>query len=169
MANHSIVSGTLRITSTTPENALTVCRAIQTLTAKWNFSFDYTDEPVYKQTYVEVPFTGEGRWTFTNNVEQFGDWLQSTNMDTTAKEDAFAVLFKHEYSLEFCFQEEESSMMFIGDGLYTIKHKANTPLSAYEVTSKRYDDYPFDLDHLVNICGYDEDYAKRCLGLEPNE
>jgi hypothetical protein len=164
MANHSIVSGTLRVYSTTPENTLAVCEAIATLTADWkNFSFEYTGDPVYEQTYVEVPFTGEGRWTFVNNVEQFGNWLQTTDMNTPAKEEAFIVLIKNEYSLEFCFQEEESSMMFIGDGLYTVKHKADTPLSAYKITDKKYDDYPFDVDHLVHICGYEEEYAKHVI------
>lgn len=176
MANLSDVSGTLTITSSSLKDCEEVLEFLNIITNHWGYSFDTYDEPSVTEAYtgqtkekdtvsIEIPFNASGRWSFQENIRLFGVWLATTKEEQNKDApDAIRKLQKYPFSLHFEYDEDETGCEFVGEGSATLVHKGNTPLENMEITENDHESHELTVENLVNIRGFDEDYAKSYLG-----
>ena len=117
---------------------------------------------------MSVGFSATGRWTFQNNIQAFGKWLNNSDYHDGELE-AIERLEKHAFTLRFEYDEDEPGSMFIGKGSATLVHKKDTRLADMELTEDEYESYDLTVENLVDIRGFDEDYAKSYLGEEEDD
>lgn len=178
MANLADVSGNLTITAETLNDCKEILELIDIITKHWYYSFSTYDEASIVEVTVgqtkdkdkvsiEIPFNASGRWSFQNNASLFGAWLANTKEEENKDvPEAIRKLKKYSFSLRFEYDEDELGNQFIGEGVTTLVHEGNTPLDNMKVIEDDYHSYELTVENLVNIRGFDEDYAKSYLNEE---
>lgn len=178
MANLADVSGNLTITAETLEDCKEILEFINIITNHWYYSFSTYDEASIVEVTVgqikdkdkvsiEIPFNALGRWSFQENINLFGAWLANTKKETNEDApNAIRKLKKYDFTLRFEYDEDETGNEFVGEGTATLVHKGNTPLDSMKVIEDDYHSYELTVENLVNIRGFDEDYAKSYLNEE---
>ena len=173
MANLSDVSGTLTITAKDWKECEEILSLIELITNHWYYNFDTQGEPWLAggsmgpdpendTEWLGINFTASGRWSFANNIERFGAWLQNTK-DPEAQL-YIKKLTEKEFKLFFDYNEDEPGVSFIGVGTALLHHKANIPLEEMEVIDQDFEEYELTVENLVELRDFDEDYAKQYLG-----
>lgn len=182
MANNSSADGTFYITASSTLECEKIYKLIDIISKHWAYSFNMYDEFTISEVTIahsesedevtmETPFNAEGRWTFQNNAQNFGYWLDNSkypSSDTTI-DDAIKELSKLKFVLEFEYDEDETGQQFIGVGKTRLFHPADVSLSASEILEEEYETYELTVENLVEYRGFDEDYAKDYLGENENE
>ncbi len=169
MANCSDVSGEIFCDAGTAEKSKEVLELIQKITNHWPcYNFDLDNEPeAISDSSASSTFYATGRWTFQRNVQNFGNWLYTTEEEDA--QEAIKKLTAIPFSLTFTYDEDEPGCGFVGEGEAELRHKANTPLKDIELISDNYECHDLTVENLVNVRGFEEDYAEHYLANDEEE
>lgn len=120
----------------------------------WDYNFEITDIEGN-----EGNFYGNGRWSFENNLEDFGKWLQNTiiqenyfDPDGSKAQDAMDAqyyLLNTTWSVVFDFKDVEPGCQVAYEATWCLSHQAGRALKDIKAVQTYFKSYDFDFFNLV--------------------
>lgn len=167
MANCSTAFGTVKVEA--KDSAL--AKKIATLVNEISSGFCYyiafeVEDGTETDNSFECSFSACGRWNIENNIENLGHWINNSSENC---KDIIDELERYEFSMTFEYTDEESGAPFICKGTDRISHKINTPIEKMIYEELAYEDFDYNVDNLVNICGYDRAEALNLCGMDEED
>lgn len=163
MANISDASGKIRISLDAGESKEDMVKAWSIIKKFWEYG-EYgavyagiSEKDVREDRdgiHAEADFSGTGRWTFENNVESFGRWIENDNV-ITPEEKAF--LAGRDFRIRYDFCDYEMGCGVFYEAKMENVHKAGTSLDSIKAESLSYEDIDITADNLCDYIGYSED------------
>lgn len=109
------------------------------------------------EIYAETSFAGWGRWTFANNVESFGEWIEESSTITPEEKEFLA---GKDFSIRYDFCDYEMGCEVFYEAEMENVHRAGTPLSATETETISEEDIEISAENIKKYIGYaDEEVA----------
>lgn len=104
-----------------------------------------------KDAYVESGFSGCGRWSFANNIESFGRWI-----DTSVTEDEKDFLMNMDFSIDYDFADYEPGCGVFYSARMQNLHEKGQPLST--ISGETLDEEALEISarNLARYIGYDD-------------
>lgn len=163
MANISDASGKIRISLDAGESKEDMVKAWNIIKKFWEYG-EYgavyagiSEKDVREDRdgiHAEADFSGTGRWTFENNVESFGRWIESTDAITN---DEKQFLRDRDFSIRYDFCDYEMGCEAFYEETMENVHKAGASLDSIKAESLSYEDIDITADNLCDYIGYSED------------
>lgn len=162
MANISNAFGDCTVTAKDSNTAQRVAELLHSLIDSFGYYTHLNIEDgvqCEEKNCFECSFYADGRWSFQNNMEMMGTWIRN-NEDINNSSETIKELEKEDSKVSFDYVDEEQGCAFIEDGVSSIHHKANTPIESMDYIPESCERYDYTVENLIEICGYDEEYAK---------
>ena len=107
-----------------------------------------------KDAYAESGFSGCGRWSFANNIESFGRWIDTSPAVTEDEKD---FLRNTNFIIDYDFADCELGCGAFYEAKMKSEHKAGTPLSS--ITTKTISDKEIEISaaNIRKYIGYEDD------------
>lgn len=116
------------------------------------------------EIYAEKSFAGWGRWTFANNVESFGEWIEESSTITPEEKEFLA---GKDFSIRYDFCDYEMGCEVFYEAEMENVHKAGTPLSATETETLSEEGIEISAENIKKYIGYaDEEVADMSMPRE---
>lgn len=163
MANISDSNGKIRISLGAGESKEDMVKTWNIIKKFWGYGeygafFDeISDKDVCEDmdgVYAEADFSGTGRWSFENNVESFGRWIESTDAITDDEKD---FLRDRGFSIRYDFCDYEMGCEVFYEATMENVHEKGTSLGSINGECLSYEDIDITADNLIDYAGYSED------------
>lgn len=171
MANISNAFGDCTVTAKDSETAQRVAELLHSLIDSFGYytHLNLEDGVQSKEMNTfECSFYADGRWSFKNNMEMMGAWIRN-NEEINKSTEIIKELEKEDFKVSFDYVDEEQGCAFIEDGVASIHHKANTPIESMEYIPESCECYDYTVKNLIEICGYDREYAEELFDDDSEE
>lgn len=162
MANSSDANGKIRISLGAGESKKDMVKTWNIIKKFWGYGeygafFDeISDKDVCEDmdgVYAEADFSGTGRWSFENNVESFGRWIESTDVITDDEKD---FLVNKNFSIDYDFADYEPGCGVFYSARMQNGHEKGQPLST--ISGETLDEEALEISarNLARYIGYDD-------------
>lgn len=168
MANISDASGKI---------SLTLRGSREDITKAWGIIRRFWEDGVYgasyadigadgvqmhgKDAYAESGFSGCGRWSFANNIESFGRWIDTSPAVTEDEKD---FLRSKEFSIDYDFADCELGCGLFYSARMQNRHEKGQPLS--DIKGETLSEEPLEIsaENIASYIGYDDyEIADMCM------
>lgn len=164
MANISDASGKISLTLNGSETKDDMMKTWDIIRRVWDTGGDYgaTYEQISEDDitrdgdglHAEMDFFGSGRWTFTGNVESFGEWLDTSPVITEDEKD---FLRSKDFSIDYDFADCELGCGAFYEAKMESDHKAGTPLSSIAARTISSKEIEISAANIRKYIGYEDD------------
>lgn len=168
MANCSTAFGTVKVEAKDSALAKKIATLVNEISSGFCYyiSFDVENGIELTDNSFECSFTACGRWNVENNIENLGHTIKNSSEKC---KDIIDELERHEFTMTFDYTDEEGGAPFICQGTDRIIHKSNTPIETMIFEQGDYEDFDYNVDNLINICGYDRAEALNLCGMDEED
>lgn len=165
MANCSIACGQVTITAQNEKMVKAIRESIFKIVRRFayhtNINDDEMEAAITKHengVSATYDFTGEGRWSYDNNIKDMLQCVKEELLDKQRK-DILAVLEENDFTLTFNYSDYEIGCEWITRDEIELVHAAGIPLQKSEYKVIKHEDFDWTYENLVNIAGECEEYA----------
>ena len=172
MANCSVACGQVPITAQNEKMVETIHKSIFGVTCRFAYHTDINDDEMEvaitkheNGVSATYDFTGEGRWSYDNNIKDMLQCVKAYLLDTQRK-DILAVLEENNFTLTFDYSDYEVGFEWITRDKIELVHAAGMPLQKSEYKVVKHEDFDWTYGNLVNIAGECEQYAHELFHMD---
>ena len=165
MANCSVACGQVTITAQNEKMVEAIRKNIFGVTCRFEYHTNINDDEMEAAitkhengVSATYDFTGEGRWSYDNNIKDMLQCVKAELLDKQRK-DILAVLEENDFTLTFNYSDYEIGCEWITRDEIKLVHVAGIPLQKSEYKVIKHEDFDWTYENLVNSAGECEEYA----------
>ena len=156
MANISNAFGKVQISAPSYEDAETLLKLFHAYQSNYgNYSTFYSeswDRDPDAEGKIICTFDAFGRWSFSINIECFGQWL---SLDVSNEHRKFIESIP--WTVEYRYTDYEPGCEVLGQGWDKVVHQAGQSLKDVEYISGDWNDYPMTWYNIMDVMGFSID------------